>query len=74
MTSKEHQQNVIVSLAASGSVRELFDHNPRVAKSQSPLERCSGLQVYLTELTTTQQGLGCPVTHREAPESTDIKL
>ena len=42
-----HQQNVIISLGASGSVWELSDQNPGVVKSQSWLDRRSGFQVHL---------------------------
>ena len=42
-----HQQNVIMSLGASGSVSELSDQNHRVAKSQSLLDQLSGLEVHV---------------------------
>ena len=45
--SAKHLQNVFLSLRASGSVWELSDQNPRVVKSQSWLDQCSGLQVRL---------------------------
>jgi hypothetical protein len=44
---KIHQQNVIMSLGASGSIWKLSDRNPRLVKSQSWLDRRSGLQMYL---------------------------
>jgi len=42
---EQRQQNVFRSLGASGSVWELLDQYPRVVKSQSLLDQCSGLQV-----------------------------
>jgi len=42
-----HQQNLSVTLCASGSIWELLDQNFRVIKSQSVLDRCSGHQVHL---------------------------
>jgi len=36
-----------MSLGASGIIWELLDQNPRVAKSQSLLDRRSGIQVHL---------------------------
>jgi len=41
-----HQQNVFLSLGASGSVWELSDQNSRVVESQSCLDQCSGFQVH----------------------------
>jgi hypothetical protein len=58
-----HQQNVFWSLGASGSVWELSDQNPRVVKSQSVLDRCSGLQVHL----------GAPRTADNKPWSTWVR-
>jgi len=46
-TLNDYQQNVFWSLGASGSVWELSDGNPRVFKSWSVLDWCSGLQVHL---------------------------
>jgi len=42
-----HQQNVYLSLWASGSVWELFNQNQRVVTSQSLSDWCSGHQVHL---------------------------
>jgi len=61
--SRIHQQNVFLSLGASGSIWELSDQNPRVVKSQSRLDRCSGLQVHL----------GAPGSAGEKPRSADDK-
>jgi len=47
---KVHQQNLLMSLGASGSSWELSDQNPRVVNSQSWLDQCHGLQVHLEAL------------------------
>jgi len=45
-STKIHQQNVLLSLGASGSIWELPDQNAMVVKSQSVQDQCIGLQVH----------------------------
>ena len=53
-----HQQNVFLSLGASGSVRELSDQNYRVAQSQSWRDWWSGLQMLLGPIQRPSGGPG----------------
>jgi len=53
-----HQQNVSLSLGASGSVWKLSDQNPRVVKFKSILDWCSGLYVQLGAPATNLGGHG----------------
>jgi len=57
-----YQQNVSMSLGASGSVWQLSDQNHRVAKSRSLLDRRSALRC-------TWEHLGAPVTRLGAPRT-----
>jgi len=72
------QQNWWWSLGASGSVWELSDQNPRVVKSFSVLDRCTGLQVHLAALKRAGNKPGSandkPGSANHKPGSTDDKL